>query len=141
MVKRFSLGWTLRRFHRLPVAARELERGHVLEPADLELALCETTRTEGERVETDLLAGARLKHRTARGAVIGARDVEPVPLVQRNQRLVLWYQADGIELRLPARAQQSAGLGQSVAVRLEDSGRRITARVAGPGLVTVEGTR
>ena len=139
VLKRFSLGWRLHSFHRLPVAARELPREHVLARTDLNLQLVETTNLEpGDLVDCDTLEGQKLKRRVAAGTPILDHLVVPVPAVQRNQLLTLWYRGDGVEVRLPARAQQSACIGQAVSVCLEDSGRRLTALLIGPGLAVVE---
>jgi flagella basal body P-ring formation protein FlgA len=141
-VKRFSLGWRLRRFQRLPVTARELPRDAILTAEDLRIELCETTHLEpGDLVDSQTLIGQRLKRRTPEGGLVLDHDVKAVPLVQRNQLLTLWYRGDGVEVRLPARAQQGAGLGEFLPVRLEDSGRRLTARLIGPGLAVVEAQR
>ncbi|MCA9784590.1 MAG: flagellar basal body P-ring formation protein FlgA [Candidatus Cloacimonetes bacterium] len=139
IIRRFSLGWKLRSWHRVPVARRELERNEILAADMLCLSLRETTKIDsGDIVDCETLLGQRLKRRTAAGSAILEHQVLPVPDVFRNQQLTLWYRGDGIELRVPARVERSARVGEMVPVRLEDSGKRLQALLLSPGLAVLE---
>jgi flagella basal body P-ring formation protein FlgA len=119
-----------------PVAARRLERDHVLEPADIAAA----TRVSWGPPATDGAAvrpGWTTRRQVRAGEPLREPAVAP-PLAVRTGEVVqaVWQRA-GVALSLPARALGSAVVGARVQVRTE-SGRRLEGVATELGLVEID---
>ena len=114
-----------------PVAARELPRGAVIRPADVDGA------NPGEALA---VLGWVTRRVVRAGEPLRAPAVAPPALVASGETVQLLWSAPGMELRMRGRALGSAALGETVGVRL-DVRRRFEGVVVGPGLVRMEPSR
>lgn len=120
------------------IAARRLERGHVIAAGDL------TTRAADLMAESDdVLLDARpiigqlVSRFIPEGAVLTAGSVEEESLVRRGARITLVASIPGMELRVAGEALEDGRLGRLVRVRNLESRRIVSARVTGAGEVKV----
>jgi flagellar basal body P-ring formation protein FlgA len=114
-----------------PVAARELPRGAVIRPGDVDGA---------NASEAQAVLGWVTRRVVRAGEPLRAPAVAPPALVASGETVQLIWSAPGMELRMRGRAMGSAALGETVGVRL-DVRRRFEGVVVGPGLVRMEPSR
>lgn len=123
---------------RVLVATRSLARGHVLSPADL--VLVERDRSTSPR---DVLraprevVGLRVKRSLPADQILRAQDVEPVPVVERGDRVTLVLQRGALMIQATGKAQETGGIGDWIRVVNLDSKREISGRVDQEGRVHV----
>lgn len=123
---------------RVLVATRSLARGHVLSTADL--ALVERDRAASPR---DALrtpedgVGLRVKRSLPADQILRAQDVEPVPVVERGDRVTLVLQRGALRIQATGKAQETGGIGDWIRVVNLDSKREISGRVDQEGRVHV----
>ncbi len=80
----------------------------------------------------------RLVRSIGKGRVIYKRYLEPVPLVSKGEKIVLVFAGDMVNLRVPARALQDAGAGETVLVENLQSEKRVHAKVQNSKTVVVQ---
>jgi flagella basal body P-ring formation protein FlgA len=72
--------------------------------------------------------------------MVDLRDVEPVPLVQRNDLVTVWVRRGRVAIKGSAKAMSSAGYGETVELTSELSRKdRFTGVVTGPKTVELPG--
>ena len=121
---------------RYAVVTRTLAPGTRLEPGDVaerEGAL-EPERWIGSASEA---VGHTLARRLAAGEKI-PRAFLAASRVERGAVLELRVAGGGVELRVPARAEQGGRIGDRVALRNLETGRRVTATLTGAGVAEVK---
>jgi len=122
------------------VAARPINGSQRIEPDDLVLS----ERTF-ERIEdigmSDMgpLVGQQAKRPIARGDSLSTKDVEPVPLIQRNDLVTVWVRRGGISVKGAAKAMETKGYGETVLLKNEASRQEFAAVVTGPRTAEVTG--
>lgn len=137
-VRRVWVNATLSVMTDVVVVARPLGRNQPIEPADL-------TRERRNRAEltSDVVDSieAALGHRTTRmiypGTVLQSNMLVLPPLVKRGDVVKIVAHSGSLTITATGLARQQGSLGEMVRVMNTDSNRVITARVAGPGEVTV----
>lgn len=115
------------------VANRPLNRGQLVATDDVRLD--ERTFERVEDVAADrceILLGQRMKRFVEQQGLVFARDVEPVPLVVRNDLVMVTARRGNIVLRSAAKAITSGCFGEVVQLRNESSRESFTAVVTGP---------
>lgn len=123
------------------VARRPINRGRLIEPADL--AVQERRFTDAADIGlTDVSAavGQRTRDFIAAGAMVTAGSIEAAPVVERGDAVTIWIRRGGVVVKASGRAQQAGGLGDVISVRREGTKRKqdlIEAVVTGPGTVTI----
>lgn len=138
-LRTLTLAVRRRIFSRRPVAARDLERGTVLAEADLRLEWVEATReAEHDLPPLEEILGLRLERYLGEGRSVRGRMVREVPAVARGERLSLTVVSGGVSITTGARALADGWPGQELPVRLENTGRRLEARLGEDGKAVVE---
>jgi flagella basal body P-ring formation protein FlgA len=115
------------------VAARAINRAQRIGPEDVTLA--ERTFDRPDAVgasDPALFIGQQAKQPISRGDQLSAKDIEPVPLVQRNDLVTVWVRRGGVSVKGAAKAMGTAGLGQAVTLKNEGSNQTFVAVVTGP---------
>ena len=138
-LRRLTVPVRQRRWERLPVARRDLERGHLLEAADLEERWIETTRLpETELPGLTQLPGRRLTRFLPEGRPVAARQLAWDPDIRRGEPLTLSVVSGGVTVSAAAEALEDGRVGQWLRVRLAEGGRRFQARLTARGQARVE---
>jgi len=115
---------------RFAVASRTLEPRAPLEPADIVFEEGPLPwPPERFRLDPKDIEGKMLMRRVAAGEKIARGWLVDRPAVERGAVVELELKRGGIELRAPARAEQTGAVGQRLAFRNLETGRRVTARV------------
>jgi flagella basal body P-ring formation protein FlgA len=119
-------------FRSVLVSTVPLESGTVLNPQDTRLAErdviglgCEPLIPDERRLRTT--------RRLAAGDALCAREVEPVPEVQREHRVTLNVHRGAVSVSRPLTATTDARLGERVRLRDRVTGAIVIAVVTGPG--------
>lgn len=119
----------------VPSAAMPLNRGEVLTPDKI------TFVRRNLAYNPNLWDGTggpwRMARSLGRGQPFTTSHVEPVPLVDKGERVTLVFKGPRVQLTMKAEALGQAGLGQQVDVMNPNSKRIVQATVVGRGLVMV----
>jgi len=120
-------------------AARDLPRGHLLDPADVELVEQDLTELRGRYLTVSGLQGSlRLQSPVRRGALLEPSLLARNLLVRAGERVVVVLVRSGLSVTMTGKAWGSAGPGEMVEVSLRDPSRRFRGRVSETGEVIVE---
>jgi len=139
VVRRLSVPVRVRRWDLLPVARRELSRGRVLTAEDLEERWMESTAmADADLIRLDEALGSRLSRYLLAGRPLARRQLEQVPDVRRGELLTVTVRSGGVAVRAAAHALEDGRIGESLQVKLEETGRRLVARLVAPGEAVLE---
>ena len=123
----------------VPVAARALSRGALVEINDVAMARANIASLPrdialsqeeiyGRRIETDLSSGGYFR--------VGQMEV--APLVPSGSRVTVMYRSGALEATATGMALEAGGLGQPIRVRNENSKKVIYGVVSAAGLVEIK---
>jgi flagella basal body P-ring formation protein FlgA len=120
-------------------AARDLPRGQLLGPADVELVEQDLSELRGGFLTASGLQGSfRLLSPVSRGALLEPGRLARNLLVKAGERVIVVLVRAGLSVTLTGKAWGSAGPGEMVEVSLRDPARRFRGRVCDTGEVVVE---
>jgi flagella basal body P-ring formation protein FlgA len=120
-------------------AARDLPRGHLLGPADVELVEQDLSELRGGYLTASGLQGSlRLQSPVRRGALLEPSLLARNLLVRAGERVLVVLVRSGLSVTMTGKAWGSAGPGEMVEVSLRDPSRRFRGRVSETGEVIVE---
>jgi flagella basal body P-ring formation protein FlgA len=123
---------------RLPVAARDLPRGAVLQSSDIAFRPAPAAPGAAARAEQPAVTVGWVTRRTmSAGEVLHPPAVSPPLLVNAGDEVEAVWREGSIELRLHGRAMNAATEGGRVAVRV-DMTRRFEGVAVGAGLVRLD---
>jgi flagella basal body P-ring formation protein FlgA len=123
-------------------AARAINRGETIRPGDLIIEERIFDRLEDVGLpDTQPLIGQRARRFVDQRAMLTARDIEPVPLVIRNDLVTVVARRGGIVVRGTAKASSSGGIGEAVLLRNELSRESFSGIVIGPRTVELPDQR
>jgi flagella basal body P-ring formation protein FlgA len=120
-------------------ATRDLPRGRLLSPEDVEFSPQDLSGLRGSYLTASGLQGSfRLLYPVARGALLEPARLARNLLVKAGERVVVVLVRPGLSVTLTGKAWGSAGPGETVEVSLRDPLRRFRGRVMETGEVVVE---
>ncbi len=120
-------------------AARDLSRGQLLDPADVEFTELDLSGLRGGYLTASGLQGSfRLLYPVPRGALLEPSRLARNLLVKAGERVVVVFVRPGLSITLSGKALGSGGAGETVEVSLRDPTRRFRGRVTEAGEVVVE---
>lgn len=115
------------------VAKRSINRGEIIEEADLSLEARDYDRLDNIGLTNPAaLIGQRARRLIKAGDQLDTRDVEPVPLIERNDLVTVTVRRGGLSITAVARALSSGCYGEAVTLRSELSKETFTGVVVGP---------
>jgi flagella basal body P-ring formation protein FlgA len=127
---RLDLAGTAEAEAEVPVAARPLDAGTILERRDIDLAWIPERQLQPDTVLTTVdLVGREADRRLMPGRPVRAGEVRPPRLVRRGDLVTIVYAQDGLELRARGRALEDGAMGDAVRLQNVDSHREIRATV------------
>ena len=120
------------------VAVRDLFAGSAVSAGDFALERVEITHAKEQAVaDTAFLEGKRLRRFVRKGEPLWTPDLEPVPPVAKGQPLVVRAVAGSVVVSCTGVATCDGAMGEMVWIVSSYDGRRLMARVVGPGAVEV----
>lgn len=120
-------------------AAKDLDRGRILSPDDIDLREDIYKRSYGSVFsEITSLVGKRVTRRLGAGDPLSDRDVETVMTVERGDRLLVISRAGSVEAKLPGVALESGFKGATIRVKIGKYRKDLYAVVLNHGTVLVE---
>lgn len=120
------------------VAARRLERGHIIQPGDLKEAQVNVKDIpNGALTELEGAPGMAVRRRLDAGRVVLARDLEETPVVQRGDTVTIVAERGPIRVTAPGKVKRDGLLGETVPVLNLSSKKMIVATVVNPNTVRV----
>lgn len=139
VLRRLTVPVRVRRWDLLPVARRELARGHVLTVEDLEERWLESTQlADSDLITLDEALGCRVSRYVLAGRPLPRRQLETLPDVLRGETLTLRVRSGGVVVSAAAEALEDGRIGQTLHLRLTENGRRLSARLTAKGMAEVE---
>ncbi len=139
LVRTAQVGYMLRTKDKIAVLKCDLPRGQELTENHFELVMLDTTNVASAQVDPTLVIGQMAKHDLKAGAPLRVEDFAPDAIIRRGDNVRILYRCGGLELESRGTAKSAGALGESIRVENADSKKTITARVAGPGLVVIQG--
>jgi len=123
----------------VPVAARALEPGAVLGPGDVIAELRDVALPLGPAPpDPRALAGYRTRRAIAAGQPLDAAQLVPPPAARAGQMVTLICTSGTARVSLDAEALTGGRLGEVILVKSPLGGKRLRARLEGPGRAVVE---
>jgi flagella basal body P-ring formation protein FlgA len=116
---------------------RPVDRGQVIKASDV--TVLQRPRTDSAVLtDQNSVVGFAARHALQPNQPLNATDLMKPEIVQRNDTVVIVYEAPGITLTLRGQAQDSGALGDTVSVLNTESKRVVPGVVTGPGRVSVK---
>ncbi len=138
IVRRLLVSIRVRTYGDVLVAARLLDRGCVLRPADVVRQRVETTELPDDLI---IAWDDCVEKQTARivtaGTVLHRSLLEPLPVIHRGEQVVLVVRGGAVVLQSEVVATADAALGQTVIVKKPTTHERLVARAIGPKRVEI----
>jgi flagella basal body P-ring formation protein FlgA len=120
------------------VAGRSINSGEIIRASDLKTEIRSFDRLdEIGLADATPLAGQRARRLIKSGEQIGPRDVEAVPMVERNDLVTVSVRRGGLTITATARATEAGSLGKQIMLRSELSRDMFAAVVTGPKTVAL----
>lgn len=124
------------------VAAGAVNRGEVIQAGHLAAETRTFERLEAVGLaDAAALIGQRARRLIRPGEQIALADIEPMPLVERNDLVTVTVRRGGLTITGTARAMNAAGFGEAVTLRSELSKETFTGVVTGQKTVDLSDTR
>ncbi len=129
---------TLVQKKRLPVAARDLPTGVVLDPSAIQWKVL-SLDAASSRFATQLpqLIGRRLEHPLARGERFPLNGLAAIPVITRGQQITVESSTGLIRIKARGIARQDGAVGDRIRVAVRAVQRLVWAEVTAPGLAMV----
>ncbi|MBI4580428.1 MAG: flagellar basal body P-ring formation protein FlgA [Planctomycetes bacterium] len=113
-------------------AAGPINRGQTIRPQDVVLLERTFDRTDKPGlVNLSAAVGQRAIRFINKDEMVTGKDIEPVPLVLRNDVVMVTARRGSVTIKAAAKALTSAGYGEAVVLRNESSKETFTATVTG----------
>jgi flagellar basal body P-ring formation protein FlgA len=123
---------------KVAVALKNLERGDVISPGDVELSLMNTAQVGyGYITQSDQIVGMELKRGLPLGSPIRLVHLKAPEVVSKGEKVTLEAGIGGLTVVTNARAMTAGKMGEQIQVRNIKSNRIVEARVVAPGRVRV----
>lgn len=135
---RFQLRASADSWRMLPVAAKPLKRGSVVNAEDVKLVKLNDVASNKDAIEN---VGDILGHATSRdlgqGEVFRSSGVELPVIVAAGAKVTLVVRQGPLEVTASGIAVQSGAIGQEVKVQNDASKKVVSGKIEGPGVVVV----
>lgn len=118
----------------MAVAARRLENGEVLAEADVTYELRDSGPGDAARpVDVRKLIGKRTRAAIASGRLLEDRLFEKLPVIRKGDRVAVSVTRGALTIKTFAQAEGDAAEGDSLRVKLVDSGAQVVVKATGQG--------
>lgn len=125
-------------FKRMPVAARSIPRGEVIEPQDVVMARLNVAALPRDVSEDSTkIIGLQVSEDIPPGEVFRARSLDIPIIVKTGQRVTIMVRSRLLEVTAAGEALEDGAQGQIIKVRNLDSKRTVVGTVIDSGLVEV----
>lgn len=123
------------------VSSRAINRGETIALGDIMLAdqTVEHLADLGTG-DTAPFVGQRARRFIDRGDRLSARDIEPVPLVNRNDLVTVLVSRGGVQIKGVAKAMTAGSYGETIMLQNEASRQKYSAVITGPRTAEVSGS-
>ena len=120
------------------VAARRLERGHVITPGDLKPARISLDLVkEGALTDPAQAVGQSCRRRISPGRAVTERDLVPPKVIQRGDMVTIIAQTGALKVSTRGQAKQDGAIGDNIMVMNLNSKKTVPATVVASGAVKV----
>lgn len=138
LVKRAVVSPYVRLSDRVVITARALKKGDVIAQGDLAYSDRDRAESPGDAVrDLEAMVGLRAKRALAGDQLLREGDFEPVPVVERGDRVMLVLQSGALMIQATGQAKERGAAGDWIRVVNLDSKRELTGRVDRDGRVHV----
>lgn len=138
LLRRGVVSPTVRVIEKVVAPARNLRRGDVVGPEDLQIVERDRTRLPPDALRDPAeIVGLRLKRSVRENTVLRISHVERVPIVERGDRVAIVLETGPLQIRSIGKAQEPGAVGDWIRVVNLDSRRELSGRVDREGRVHV----
>ena len=128
-----TVGVRVKLFQLVPVAARALAEGDVVGDKDVSLELRPVSGSRWEPADASRIVGQAARRAITRGKMLEARMFQTPNVIQRGDRVQLTLVRGALVVTTQAEARSDAAVGETVRLRLLDSGREVLGTTTGKG--------
>ena len=138
VVKNCTLHGHLEALGEVAVAAVTLQRGTVIEPAQIRMVRMDLTRLKDPFLDPARIKGLEVRRTIGSGRVIEKSMVQPPPVIRQGQLVKIFAVRGNLRLSTVGIAKADGRPGQVIRVANMGSRKLLYCRVDGPGIVSVE---
>ncbi len=138
VVRNMSVRGRIEALSDIVVARRGLRRGSELTRDDLTVVKKDIARMRSVVTDLDSIVGRRLTRALRAKTPLQPEFVEEIPVIHQGDPVKIIVRSGQMTLSATGIALVSGGPGATVAVENASSGKRLRARVEGPGVVSVQ---
>ncbi len=138
LVHNISLRVSLEVLAPVVVAARDLQRGSVLEEADLLMQNQDVSALRNPVFDAAPLVGKTIKRKVRSGHALDLSFIDFPPTIARGDLVVLRIRQGALEITAQGEARQDGMVGETIRVRNSRSKKDVLGVVVAPGLVDLE---
>ena len=121
------------------VSSRNINRGEVIDDADLTYQLANIAQTRGTYlVDMDRASGMELKRNIRAGEIVSLQNLVMPDVIEKGQEITIESASPFLKVSAQAVALKSGHVGEQIKVRNSHSERIVSATVVGPGLVRTQ---
>lgn len=121
----------------VPIATTDIPRGAHLGDYNVEWESRRIDQLQGELIQPNAMQSMRARTTIRSGTLITDRFVEEQPLVERNKPVRVLAKNGPLSITMRATALDTAGAGESVRVKNNETGKIFLAQVVGAGDVEI----
>jgi flagellar basal body P-ring formation protein FlgA len=122
----------------VPVAARVLERGTVIDAGDMVMAEASATSNRTTVQDMRNIVGKELKRTLNEGDSFRTSDLKSPTLIKRGQLVTLYVRSGGLQIAAAGRALQDGSVGELIKAQNTTSRTIVEGSVSRDGTVTVD---
>lgn len=129
----------IKSFATVVVTTAELSRGDAIGQEDVALKKMNVNRYKDYFVSLSELAGKQAKRKIKAGTVLTGKNVEPVPVIKRGDRVVMKAFIGNVVITAEGTARENGGLNESIRVYNDTTRKTIICTVVDSRTVLVSG--
>ncbi|MDR2947389.1 MAG: flagellar basal body P-ring formation chaperone FlgA [Candidatus Adiutrix sp.] len=119
------------------VAARPLNKGQILDEADLSLTFIPYSQAKGALTALEAALGSTLKVNLSAGDPLKDRNLAKSLMVQRGDLVTLVAQQGALTITASGQAKEGGALGDTISILNLSSKKTVTGRIIGPDQVEI----
>lgn len=133
-----NINLVMEEWREVPVAARQIKRGELINSDDVAMARLEVSRLGADFTDSSAsVVGKEAQQDIRYGDVFRKGRVKSPPMIAAGEKVVLKYISEALEATASGVAVDSAGQNESIRVRNDSSKRIVIGDVESPGIVIV----
>lgn len=134
-VERVQVQMALEIERQMPVAARRIMNGEMLDEQDIMVSWISVPHDRGQLVsEADFLGGKTIRRTLSVGQPFRYADVSSALIIEAGETVQLIFEQAGIQIEMTVEARQSGAQDEEIHFYSHETRKRYAGRIVGPGV-------